>query len=76
LTPNTYKPDWLLSTPGRDSYLIKQEYMYKPNYVDKVANRLYLMAYGQENEDLVKTMRTYDKLLLDSKNSNNLKQLT
>ena len=75
MTPNTYKPDWLLQTPPRDKYLIKKEYMYKPNYLDKTMNNIYLLAYGNKNEDINNIFRTYNKLMIDNEDKNIFKQL-
>jgi hypothetical protein len=75
MTPGSYKPDWLLSTPERETFLIKREYMYKPNYIDKVMNKIYLLTYGQENEDINNTLRTYNKLITQATDKPFIKQI-
>jgi hypothetical protein len=38
-------------------------------------NKVFLLTYGKENEDINKTMRTYNRLISNSNNLNNLKQI-
>ncbi len=49
MVPVTYRPDWLIKPPPRNPFLIKQEYVTKPNAIDKMVNKFYLKTYGKEN---------------------------
>jgi hypothetical protein len=49
--------------------------MFKPNYLDKVMNKIYLLANGHENEDINNIFRTYNNLAIKAENTPLIKQL-
>lgn len=48
MIPQTFRPDWLLSPPPRNPYLIKKEYVSKPNLLDEMVNKIYMITQGKE----------------------------
>ncbi len=72
MVPASYNPDWLLETPPRNQYLIKKEYMYLPNSLDKVLNKMYTLAYDKENIDYIEYT---NKFLEFKKKDNDVKLL-
>jgi len=47
--PNIYKPDWLLEPPPRNPYLIKEQYVHEPNFIDEVMQKVYFLTYEKNN---------------------------
>ena len=54
MVPNIYKPDWLLEPPPRNPYLIKDNYVFEPNFVDSALNKVYYLTYEKYNSDYKK----------------------
>jgi hypothetical protein len=75
LTPLSYKADWLLTPPSRNQYLIKKEYMYRPNIIDRIANKIFQIAFDKENEDIIKTIETHKRLVEASTKVDKIKQI-
>lgn len=49
MVPNIYKPDWLLEPPPRNPYLIKDQYVYEPNFIDEALQKIYFSTYEKNN---------------------------
>ena len=54
MVPNIYKPDWLLEPPPRNPYLIKDNFVYEPNFIDTALNKIYYLTYDRYNSDYKK----------------------
>ena len=50
MTPATFRPDWLLSPPPRNPYLLKEEYTLAPNLIDKILYNIYLLSSPDDDE--------------------------
>jgi hypothetical protein len=51
MVPAQYRPDWLLQPPPRNPYLIKNEFLYKPKFVDHILHKIYMITQGRESAE-------------------------
>jgi hypothetical protein len=70
MVPINYRPDWLLAPPPRNPYLVKSEYMTKPNFIDKAVRKIYLSTFGKEHQEFINYIRRDEGLDLIRANSN------
>jgi len=75
MTPITYRPDWLLSPPPKNPYLIKEEYVMAPKALDRFLYKLYLLS-NPENIELKQYLNREEgsNLQLAQKNIKSIQQ--
>lgn len=70
MVPSSYRPDWLIQPPPRNPYLIKNEYVMKPNTIDRLVNKIYQITYEKENLEFNKYIKRDEGLDLNRANYN------
>jgi hypothetical protein len=70
MVPLNFRPDWLLAPPPRNPYLVKGEYMTKPNIIDKAVRKFYLSFFGKEHQEFINYIKRDQGLDLIRANSN------